>query len=393
VVSLGNRVGGIARPPDGPAVFIRGALPGEKVLAKTVSERKSHVEAELVEVIEPAPERVEPYCPMHSRCGGCPLQHLDYGHQLKWKKTWVEKALRGFPEASVEDALPSPQTAGFRNRATFLAVQGKPCFHAFRGNPISVTDCPALAPEGRNVLKSLCESEIPFGVESVSIRCSLYSRGTTVEIQGEAHSIPDTWGAVWGEGVTPRGAPFQEKLLDWVFPIPFGGFFQVNTRAAEKLLSTVLESARGERILDLYGGVGVFGVPLAARGASVDSVEINGNASGAANEAASLNGVRGFRALQERDSTYLSKALSSRRRYDTVILDPPRAGAGIRVMRMLHKLSSSRIVYVSCNPFTAARDMMILLEGGFDLKKASPVDMFPHSDHVETVFLLERIAL
>lgn len=381
VVSLGNRVGGIARPEDGPAVFIRGALPGETVLARVIAGKKTHSEAELLRVLSPAPERVSPFCSMHHRCGGCALAHLDYGHQLKWKKKWVEKALRDFPGVPVDDPVPSPRTRGYRNRVTFRVSGGKVCLHAFRGDPVPIDDCPALDRPGRELLKKLLKNRVPPGIDSFSIRCSRNPGGARIETEDRERPIP---------GYPGPEAPLFEKLLDWTFPIPPGAFFQVNSAAAEKLILEVLGMARGRRMIDLYGGVGTFGIPLASRGARVDSVEINRNACQAGEAAAVLNGVEGFRTIPGRERVYLSGVLDQGRKFDALILDPPRAGAGIRVMRLIRRLGAEQVIYVSCNPFTAARDMRVLTGGGYDLIKAVPVDMFPNTDHVESVFLLER---
>ncbi|MFO7627282.1 MAG: RsmD family RNA methyltransferase [Candidatus Fermentibacteraceae bacterium] len=390
VSSLGNRVGGIALQDDGPVVFIRGALPGETVKVLVTSYGKKHLDAELVSVLSPCPERVEPFCPLHGVCGGCSLQHLAYTAQLFWKKKWIEKAFKGFSGFSQDDVIPSPLTGGFRNRVTFCVSGGKPCLHAFRGDPVPVQDCPALDSAGRAVLGEIWKTGVPPGVDSIAVRCSRSTGQTLVEVVGPVRGLPKSWGAVYERSMGLRGAQLTEKLLEWDFPIPPGGFFQVNTRAAELLLEKVLEHAAGETILDLYGGAGTFGIPLAARGARVDSVESGASAAASAGEAAGINGIRGFRSFAERDAAFLTRAVSRGQVFDTVILDPPRAGVGPGIMEMINRVAPHRVIYITCNPFTAARDTAVLAERGFHLKKAVPVDMFPHTDHVETLLLLER---
>ncbi len=391
VSSLGNRVGGIALQDDGPVVFIRGALPGETVKVRVASTGKRHLEAELVTILSPCPERVEPICPLHGVCGGCSLQHLEYSAQLFWKRKWIEKAFFGLGGFSLDDVVPSPLSDGFRNRVTFCVSGGKPCLHAFRGDPLPVKDCPALYPAGRAVLGEIWRTGVPSGVESIAIRCSRSTGQTLVEVVGSLRgALPERWGAVCERGRVPGASRLTERLLGWDFPIPPGGFFQVNTPVAELLLERVLDSAAGETILDLYGGAGTFGVPLAARGARVDSVESCPQAAEAAREAAGINGARGFRSFAERDEPFLTRAVSRGTSYDTVILDPPRAGAGPGIMKQLDRVARHRIIYITCNPFTAARDTAVLAERGFHLKNAVPVDMFPHTDHVETMLVLER---
>lgn len=390
VSSLGNRVGGIALQDDGPVVFIRGALPGETVRVRVTSSGKKHLDADLQSVLSPCTERTEPFCPLYGVCGGCSLQHLEYTSQLFWKKKWIEKALHGFSGFSLDDVIPSPLAGGFRNRVTLCVSEGKPCLHAFRGDPVPVQDCPALDSAGREVLGEIWKTGVPPGVETISVRCSRYTGQTLVEVVGSIRGLPESWGAVYERSMGLRGAQLTERLLEWDFPIPPGGFFQVNTRAAEILLEKVLEHADGDTILDLYGGAGTFGVPLAARGARVESVESGTSAAASAGEAAGINGATGFRSFRERDGSFLSRAVSKGTVYDIVILDPPRAGAGPGIMGMIDRVTPHRVIYITCNPFTAARDISTLVERGFRLKKAVPVDMFPHTDHVETLLLLER---
>lgn len=390
VSSLGNRVDGIALQDEGPVVFIRGALPGETVKVRVTATGKRHLDAELVTIISPCPERVEPFCPLHGVCGGCSLQHLDYRTQLFWKKKWIEKAFHGFSGFTLEEVVPSPLTDGFRNRVTFCVSGGKPCLHAFRGDPVPVQDCPALDSTGRAVLREIWKTGVPSGVETLSVRCSISTGQSLVEVAGSVRGLPVSWGTVYERSMGIRGTQLTERLLEWNFPIPPGGFFQVNTRAAEILLDKVVEQAEGETILDLYGGVGTFGVPLAARGARVESVETCPAAAAAAETAAGINGAAGFRSFRERDESFLARAVSRGKVFDTVVLDPPRAGAGPGIMEMVNKVAPHRVIYITCNPFTAARDAAVLVERGFHLKKAVPVDMFPHTDHVETMLLLER---
>lgn len=390
VSALGNRVGGIAMQDDGPVVFIRGALPGETVRARVTSTGKRHLDAELVTILSSCDEREEPFCPLHGECGGCSLQHLEYPAQLFWKGKWIEKAFNRFSDFSVDGVIPSPLSGGFRNRVTFCVSGGRPCLHAFRGDPVPVKDCPALDPAGRTLLGEIWRTGVPSGVETISIRCSRATGQTLVEVVGPVRDLPKSWGAVYERSIGLRGAQLTERLLEWNFPVPPGGFFQVNTGAAELLLGKVLEYAKGENILDLYGGVGTFGIPLAARGARVESVETCAGAVDSAREAARINWAGGFSSHAERDGSFLTRAVSRGRVYDTVILDPPRAGAGPGIMEMINRVAPHRVIYVTCNPFTAARDAAVLVERGFHLKKAVPVDMFPHTDHVETLLILER---
>ena len=379
IESLGNRVGGIARPEGYPAVFVRGALPGEEVAVRVTTRKKSVLEAEMLSVKEPSPHRIDPICAYYGVCGGCSLQHVSYEHELFWKREWVKKALRNLEKPAVQPVIPSPAETGYRNRVTFDAVNGKLTLHAFRGDPIPVDFCPLMNRNAEKAFRELVETDYSDGIERVSVRGSVNTADRGVEF--------------FSKGKWIREHRITEKLNGLLFPVPSGGFFQVNTSSAEILVKTVTALVPGEngRVLDLYGGVGTFGIPLASRGMTVDSVEMNRAASEGCAEAAELNHIppgRLFR-FNQRDRNFLSKALENGKKFSAVITDPPRAGMGIRTARQIRRLAPDRIIYVSCNPFSAARDIAVLAEDGYTITEVIPIDMFPRTDHVETVFLLE----
>lgn len=379
IESLGNRVGGIARPENGPAVFVRGALPGEEVLVEYTSRKKSYSEARLISVEKPSRHRTAPFCHLFGRCGGCSLQHIEYGEELRWKREWVVKALRSLEAPEVEDAVASPVTEGYRNRVTFDLIGGELTLHAFRGDPLPVNGCPLMNRSARKALSGLDIAMIPQGVSRVSARGGEHTGESALEFFG-------------GGGWTRKGM-LSEKLNGLIYEVPVGGFFQVNTLSAELLVSLVMDMIPpgAAKALDLYGGAGTFSVPMALKGMTVDSVEMNPKASAACGEAAGLNGVPHGRltAHRSRDRNFLSGAIRENARYDVIVTDPPRAGMGIRITRQLRRLAPETIIYVSCNPFASARDISVLLEGGYRITRVAPVDLFPRTDHVETVFLLE----
>ncbi len=376
---LGNRVGGIARPEDRPAVFVRGALPGEKVLVEYTSRKKSYSEARLISVEKPSPHRIDPFCPLYGRCGGCSLQHVDYPEELRWKREWVSKALRSLDAPEVEEVIPSPLTRGYRNRVTFDLVGGRLTLHAFRGDPLPVDSCPLMNDGAGKALSNIETPSIPKGVSRISARGGEHTGDSALE-----YCIGGGW---------TRTGELREKLNGLLYEVPAGGFFQVNTLSAELLVNLVINMipAGSGKALDLYGGAGTFSVPMALRGMRVDSVEMNREASAACGKAALLNGVPdgGLTAHRSRDRNFLSDAIREKSEYDVIVTDPPRAGMGIRITRQLRRIAPETLIYVSCNPFASARDISVLLEGGYRIARVAPVDLFPRTDHVETVFLLE----
>lgn len=399
IESLGNRVGGIARPNGSPAIFIRGALPGERVKINGLRTKKSYIEADLVSIEEPSPHRVKPFCRYYGICGGCSMQHLNYDEQLHWKRIWVEKAMRNLVIPEIDPTISSPITTGYRNKVTFDIKENNLTLHAFRGDPVPVDSCPLMNDSSKLALKAFLITGVPYGITRISVRGGANTDSSIIELIGD---YQDRAPVHWPPVVIRKKRSWQslkpgdmfEKLGEFMFQLPHGGFFQVNTGAAEKLVDLVMSLIPEESnsALDLYGGVGTFGVPLAARGSVVTTVEMNEEASMGCRIAAELNSIPAgsLRVVNTKDSSFLTKAIKKNKHFDTVITDPPRAGMGISISQQLTQLKPSRIVYVSCNPFSAARDIAVFTEGHYTIRRITPVDMFPHTDHVETVFLLER---
>jgi 23S rRNA (uracil1939-C5)-methyltransferase len=399
IESLGNRVGGIARPADSPAVFVRGALPGEQVTIRNQRNKKNFVEAELASVEKPSPHRVEPFCRYYGVCGGCSLQHLEYSEQLVWKKKWVEKAVRNLSVPALDDTVPSPETRGYRNRVTFDVSDGRLTLHAFRGNPVPVDLCPLMNEASLNALNAFVKGGIPDGITRISVRGGSNTDTAIVELTGAFQSKPP---ASWPAVVIRRKKSWQhlkpgemfEKIGEFTYAVQPGGFFQVNTRGAEKLVAAVtdLVPENSGRVLDLYGGTGTFGVPLAAAGNQVTSVEMDREASEGCRAACELNQIPSDRihVVKAKAGPFLKTAIRNTTSFSTIITDPPRSGMGIEISQQIRDLNPERIIYVSCNPFTAARDIAIFTQQHYTIRQVAPVDMFPHTDHVETVFFMER---
>lgn len=396
IEALGNRVGGIARPENGSAVFVKGALPGETISCRITSSKKSFREAELLEVLKPSPWRRDPVCRFFGTCGGCSLQNLDYRQQLLWKRVWVGKAIEraGIPAPSPEETAACPVETGYRNRISFDIVDGRTGLHRFRGDPMPVDNCPLLIRAGGKLLRDLQLLDL-HGVRRATVRGSASSGQTMLELRGGSPlgAVPEPWALLSASGWwvhPPDSPPFSDEQYGFRYPIPPGGFFQVNPWMAEKLTELVVERCSGGMVLDLYGGVGALGLPIASSGAKVVSVELDGASSDAGREAARINGVDSIEFVHMRDRNYLSASLEQGIGFDTVVTDPPRAGMGIRISRMVTRLKARSIIYVSCNPFSLARDMACLIKGGYIAREILPLDMFPQTDHVEVLVLLER---
>ena len=402
ITALGNRVGGISAEPGRRTVFVRGALPGETVRCRANRVRKNIIEAELVDILEESPYRTRPFCSIFGECGGCSLQNLTYSKQLFWKRTWAAKALTRagieYPDELMKDVIPSPVTEGYRNRVSFDIVNGKPGLHRLGGDSMNVDGCPLLNERGQKAFGRLLERQLDS--RRVSVRASDRTGEAMLEFsgsqpQGINKSDYDSDTIAWQENdrwrIAPPGSALHEISGGFTYTVRPGMFFQVNTGCADIIISIVTGLCLGNRkILDLYGGCGTFSLPLASKGAEVTSVELNPDSSISGREAAELYGTEGIDFLTGRTGHFLLDTLRAKQIWDTVIVDPPRAGLGIRVARLLRRVVSERIVYVSCNPFSLARDLKVICDGDWAVAGVQSVDMFPQTDHVETVVELRR---
>lgn len=403
ITALGNDVGGVSACGGRKTVFVRGALPGETVRCRVTEEARNFMKAELREILDPSPWRVEPFCRYFGLCGGCSLQSLDYSRQLFWKREWIQKALRRtgveLPEDSPAEVLPSPDTRGYRNRISFDMTPEGPGLHRYGGDPFKVDGCPLQNRRGRDVFSSLAGKPLA-GCRRISVRGS----DRTEEAMVEFYGTPDSGIPPLGPGVTAawkeegewlntgQGNGFHEELGVITYPVSPGGFFQVNTSCAEVLVKKVTGLLSGTEVLDLYGGCGTFAIPAAAAGAGVTSVELNPVSSADGERAAADNGISGVRFIPGRVRHYLLDTVREAKEWDAVIVDPPRAGLGVRVSRLLRRVRARKILYVSCNPFSLARDLSVICGGDWKVAGVHPVDMFPQTDHVETAVEIIRKA-
>jgi 23S rRNA (uracil1939-C5)-methyltransferase len=367
---------------DGRPVFISGALPGESVLAEVERERRDFLEARAVEIEEPSPLRVHPRCDHFGDTGSCEWEFIEYQEQLRLKSTILADQLRrigGFTEAEMLTAVPSPLEWGYRNHARFsVDDQGRPSyFKRASHSPVAIADCAILCPQ-INALLPLLQGRLG-GLKSVELRCgertgeylvapSLTDRGVEAE-SGQAH--------------------LYEELLGRRFRISAESFFQINTGAAEVLARLVVEAADfsgGERVADLYAGVGAFACLVSPHAAAVVAVESSAAAceDGRFN-AGFLENVRYRAGLVERVLPRLEPAP------DIVLLDPPRSGCDPRAIQALVAQRPRRIVYCSCDSATLARDLRLLVQGGYRLSSTRVVDMFPQTYHIESLSVLARV--
>jgi 23S rRNA (uracil1939-C5)-methyltransferase len=427
IESLSHGGDGVGRAPDGRAVFVRFGCPGDLVLARVLAEHPRWLSAAVAEVLEPSPDRVSAPCPYFGECGGCQWQHVSYPVQLAAKSRAVRDALShiGGLEAPVAETVPSPAEYGYRNRIELRAgeVSGRTVlgYSAFGEERLVPVELCLLPPKRHQkvpralagVLRYLARDDRVRGISRVGFRAAVHRSDVSVDLwtppgpfprQLVAKAVTEATHAGSVDRVLLRQHPkrrdiagvevlagpgvWRERLGELEFAVSATSFFQVNTRVAEEMIALVLEAlqpSESDRVLDLYAGVGTFTLPLAATGAEVVAVEGAGSA------------VRDLRRNLEANGLYAdvapgdaARALAEAGSFDLAVADPPRSGMRPDALSALIASSPRRLVYVSCDPATLARDAHGLAEAGYALRRATPVDLFPQSFHTETIAVFDR---
>lgn len=418
----------------GRVIFVRGGLPGERLLARITHEKKRFAEAERVATLRPAPDAVPAACPHAEACGGCPLQTMPLDRQHYWKRAMLVEALTRIgrvaeAEALVAPIMPSPQTWGYRNKMTFAAEQGTGTLRlglraAASHTIVDVPGC-RLMPQGvmdvveharqalarahvhmHSVVARLAETPVatPAGDSRTQLvlRCITHAPDAAAreavaavgrdmlksgQVTGFTHEVADTQIGRAPREIWRCGNTQLIENLDGVnYAMRAGDFFQVNTGAAQLLAAEARTAAAltgGETVWDVYCGVGAPGLSLAGQAKALYGVDVAGV--GMAQKNALTLGVANCEYVK-------GDARQTPGRWprpDVVLADPPRAGLHPEVVRHILRAKPARIVYVSCNPATLARDVA-LFAPEYALQRVQPVDMFPHTAHVESVSLLVR---
>jgi 23S rRNA (uracil1939-C5)-methyltransferase len=429
----------IARHGD-YVLFVAGAIPGEQVVADVVSTGPRYGRARVVRVIHRSPARVEPRCRHFGQCGGCSWQHINYAEQLRWKERLLRSTLEhGLPgvHLPILPMIGMSDPWGTRNKAHFLIGQqsGRLALGHYRPHSrefLPLVECPVHNATGNRVgramLHLLEKHQIPAFVEGgrggVARHMLVRVSGQTGEAQatlvasrtkqpglreiGAALAAAES--AVSGVHLNTNSEPGtvifgphtqklagQNRLTEEIAGVQFlispTSFFQTSAAGAARLVETVLRyvpAMTGGPILDLYAGVGLFAAPLARRGHRVLAVEENPTAVEDGIETLKHNRITGCRYLSGKVETTLKK-LARDEQFQIAILDPPREGCPEWTMRLLaRQMRPQRIIDVSCDPTALAADLALLTHAGYRVMEIQPIDMFPHTAHIESVALLER---
>ena len=441
---------GLARLPANPAgpgkaVFVPFVLGGEAVDAAITEQKPGFARAQAGSIVAPSPYRVQPACSYFGACGGCQYQHASYHHQLEIKKEILRESLRRTAKLELEVGIevhPSPPW-GYRNRSRFQlqtaplkpkpGLNGPPEFAAgyFKMGSrqlLAVEQCPissALINRGLSALwRSGRSGKVPAGVQEVEFFANAEDSQLLVEVSSTAEarraglrawaedllaSMPEMKGVVVFKKTSFGGRNELEKWLTVgldhliyrtqraAYRVSAGSFFQTNRHLTDELVRLVTGGQSGELALDLYAGVGLFSTAL---GDFHHIVSVESSQTSTADLA--YNQGSNGKAVQATTEQFLAGAEDAgaagkgsilphiHHRPELVVVDPPRSGLGERVARMLVTLDAPRVVYVSCDPVTLARDLVPMLSAGYRVEQMHLVDLFPQTYHVETVVQLVR---
>lgn len=449
--SITNEGSGVGRI-DGMAVFVPGTCIGDHAMVRIVKCKASYAYARLEQLLAPSPDRVEPYCPAASACGGCTLAHMRYPAQLTVKRQIVQDALKkigAFPIAEqpeqeglfVRPVLGMEHPLAYRNKMIFpigTDSAGQPVggFYQSRSHRIiPLSGCPIGELFASACMRAVVEYMRENGVAAydeashhglvrrVMVRTGLHTREGMVVLSVNGDQLPHTdrliqklltvsgnyqlisiilnhnktrTNAVLGEtNTTLYGADvIHDRLCGLDFAISPNSFYQVNPLQTQVLYQTALRFAGltgNETVVELYSGIGTISLCAAQQARRVIAVEVVADAVRDARQNAASNGVRNAEFMQGDAAQLASKLAEQGIRPDVVIIDPPRKGSATQTLNAIIKMQPKRLVYVSCNPATLARDARYLADTGSLYPTAvQPVDMFPGTGHVETVVLMSK---
>jgi len=378
---------GLARL-NGRVIFTTFVLPGERILAEARQEKPGLVRAQAVEVLDPAPERVVAPCQYFARCGGCHYQHAPYEYQLAAKRAILAEELRRLGKIEPPDEIDviSAEPWGYRNRAQLHVKDGRLGYLEARSHRLCAIDhCPISSPAINDAIRTLVsmqrDQRWPRFVRSLEI----FSDEREVQINVLETDRPVArrffdWCADLIPGVVTGPLDYEGR-----YRVSSNSFFQVNRFLAGRLVETALGDVSGARALDLYAGVGLFSLPLAARFGEVIAVESGGGAVRDLQFNAERAGLENVRAEQRSSEEFLARVAETP---DFVLLDPPRSGLGKPVVERLLALRAPRVTIVACDPATLARDLAALVGGGYRIERMTLIDLFPQTFHLETVVAL-----
>lgn len=439
ITGFGNHGTGVGRY-QGFAIFVPQAIPGERARVQITKVKKTYAQARLSKIIQPSEDRVDPLCPIFVECGGCQLQHTDYGVQLRLKRQTVLDALQrigGLAQAPVRPVTGMKEPWAYRNKVQvpFVSRNGQTIagfYEAGSHRIVPLEQC-LIQPEESNTLfqkiyQLVVEAKIPPYNERTHrglLRHVMMRRGTysgqwmvvfvvngrklpneELFISKLIKAVPQLTSVILNENTKRTNTILGQKnrtlygtdvIFDQIGELTFAlsphTFFQVNPEQTVVLYEKVKQYAAlsgSETVIDAYCGAGTIALYLAHEARQVYGVEVVPEAIADAKMNAQINGLSQTEFVCGPAERVMDEWLQQGIQPDVIVVDPPRKGCDASLLQAAAKMQPQRLIYVSCNPSTLARDVAILTEFGFQLQEVQPVDMFPHTSHIESVSLLTR---
>ena len=441
IEKLSSEGTGIARY-DGIVIFVEQACPDDELKIKIISVKKTYATGKIIEIIKPSAHRVEPFCKMQKVCGACQIQFINYDYQLKIKKQIVEDAMHniGGIDTCVGNTIPSPETMCYRYKIQYPISSTKVSKRLLAGyykqkthEVLNIKHCPIQPEIVDKIMEFIRENALKLNISGynelkhkgdlrhVVVRSSLATGKNLVvlvvnspkpfqKIIDIANLIYSNFKEVSGVCLNYNskktnvilsnntelivGKDFvKERILDKTFRIGANTFFQVNPKSAENIFKYVKDYIKNNfehaTVFDAYAGVTTFGIVVSDVCKKVVSVEECKEAVKLADEVLKLNDIKNVELHNMDAELFFEKELKTKkRRFDITILDPPRKGSTEKTLDNILQLTKNKIIYVSCNPATLARDLKYLVSKGCTVESLQPFDMFCHTNHVETVAII-----
>jgi len=438
IEKMSNLGFGIAKV-DGFVVFVENSCPQDVLKIKITKLNKNYANAKITEIITPSPHRVQPFCPMQKICGACQLQFIDYDYQLELKRQIVQDAMRTIAHLDIQIPLPipSPQIKGYRHKIQYPIAQTKVSKRILAGyykpqshEIVNIKYCPIQPQICDDIIDFIRNHAFDYGISGfnekkhsgdlrhVVLRTSAATGKNLVVLVVNATKtfdrLNDFAKAIYTEFENVSGvcinfnskktnvimgnksecicgeAFIEEKILGKTFKIGADTFFQVNPKSAENIFryvkNYIKDNFENPIVLDAYAGVTSFGICVSDVCKSVVSVEENKSSTDLAKKIITENGIKNIEVHNMDAGKFFA---SEKRKFDAVILDPPRKGCTNQSLDEAVRLCKGKIIYVSCNPATLARDLKYLCEKGCKVESLQPFDMFCHTFHIENVAIIE----
>lgn len=384
---------------DNKICFVNNALVGEDVDIEITNKKSKYYEAYSTKINKLSDKRIEVKCPYYKLCGGCHVSHMDYQEELNFKKNKVKRILKKYAKIdNIIDGILETERYNYRNKVTLKVKDGSLGFFQNKSyDLVNIDNCLLCKERINDVIKKLNKLDLQ-GLNEIVIRCNkddeilLYMIGTVESEDYFLENLEEIENIVISDYKNVKVLKGNCYIIDQIgslsFRVSYNSFFQVNSYGVEVLYEIIKEFAKlsgNEKILDLYCGTGTIGMYISKFAKEVVGIEINNNAILDANYNKELNNITNIEFTCED----VSKITHNFQDIDLVIIDPPRSGLSLEAISNILSIKPKKIIYVSCEPITLARDLNVIKEY-YDVKKAIVVDMFPNTYHCESVTILER---